>query len=88
MKKLTEDQIDNIVIAQANDENAWEAPISVETEQPFVLSLAPELAARAAFLARLHNKKSVEEWIESIIDDRIQFEEKVFVELKQIMSHA
>jgi len=31
-KKLSEEQIDKIVIAQADDDSAWEEPIQVSTQ--------------------------------------------------------
>lgn len=39
IKNLTEKEIDDIVISQANDENAWEKPINVNRTRIFSLSL-------------------------------------------------
>jgi len=52
-------EIDKIVIAQADDESEWEEPIQAHLDQPAAVSIPAELAARAAFLARLHRKSSV-----------------------------
>jgi hypothetical protein len=41
-----------------------------------------ELAARAAFLAQLHRKKSVKEWLQLIIQERVELEEAAFVGMK------
>ncbi|MFH1905858.1 MAG: hypothetical protein ABIL11_00490 [Chloroflexota bacterium] len=46
-------------------------------------SIPPDLAARAAFLARLHRKTSVEEWLTRIIQERIELEEAAFTGAKQ-----
>jgi hypothetical protein len=82
--QLSEDQIDELVIAQADDMTAWEEPVDVLISQQAV-SLPPELAKRAAFFAKLHNKSNAEEWLQGIIRERIQFEEAAFVDLKQAM---
>lgn len=84
--QLTEEEIDELVIAQASDEDAWEEPITVEREFPTNVSLSPDLAARAAFFAQLH-KMPVASWLESIIQERLAFEESAFAGLKQVMEN-
>ncbi len=79
-------QIDEIVIAQAKDDTAWEEPISVRRDTPITMSLPPELATRAAFLTQLHKVPSVEEWLKNIIEERIDFEEAAFAGLKQSLA--
>ena len=39
-KNLTEKEIDQLVIAEANDENAWEKPIRVNRKKVFSLSFS------------------------------------------------
>lgn len=82
-KNLSEKEIDRIVVSQANDDSAWENPIRVRRTKPASLSIPPDLAARAAFLARLHRKTSVEEWLTHIIQERIELEEAAFTGAKQ-----
>ncbi|MCX7707940.1 MAG: hypothetical protein N2204_08040 [Anaerolineae bacterium] len=82
-RTLSESEIDQIVIAQADDDAAWEPSIHVERSEPASLLLPGDLAARAAFLARLHRTKSVEEWLTRVIQDRIEFEEAVFIGIKE-----
>ena len=87
MKKknqLTEEDIDELVISQAEDDEAWGEPISVEPDSLAALSLSPYLASRAAFFAQLHNMP-VAMWLESIIQERLAFEESAFAGLKQVM---
>jgi fructose-1-phosphate kinase PfkB-like protein len=62
---FSEEEIDKIVVSQADDDSAWEKPIQVRKAKPISLSVPAELAARAAFLARLHREASVEEWLKS-----------------------
>lgn len=86
LKPLSEEQIDEIVIAQAEDDTAWEEPILVQMTIPTTMSLPPELATRAAFFAQLHKVSSVEDWLRSIIEERIDFEEAAFAGLKQALA--
>jgi hypothetical protein len=82
-RKLTEPEIDELVVKQANDDSAWETAIHVRKEKGASFSIAPELAARAAFLASLHRKNNVEEWLVCIIQERIELEEAAFIGAKQ-----
>lgn len=81
--ELSEAEIDKIITAQADDDTAWEEPISVHRMKSISFSLPAELAARATFLAQLHRKTSVEEWLTNIIVERIAFEEAAFAGAKQ-----
>jgi len=80
---LSEEQIDQIVIEQADDDSAWGDPIYVERTKPTPLSIPADLAARAAFLARLHRSESVDEWLTHVIRERVELEEAAFVGAKQ-----
>ena len=53
----SEGEIDTIVDSQAEEDSAWERPIKVRRAKSTAVSLLAELAARAAFLARLHREK-------------------------------
>jgi hypothetical protein len=80
---LTEDQIDAAVISEIDDESAWGEAIEVRRAQDAALKIPRELAARAAFLARLHRKPDVQDWITQILRERIEIEETAFVEMKR-----
>jgi hypothetical protein len=80
---LDREGIDRLVAAQASDESDWEAPMRVKRSKPATLSLPGELAARAAFLARLHREPGMDKWIERIVRERIEIEEFVFKETKK-----
>ena len=58
LKFKTEEEIDRIVIAQADDEFAWGVPVKVSKSKSTSLVLPSDLAARAAFFARLHREAS------------------------------
>lgn len=80
---LDQEGIDRLVISQSDDESAWEAPIRVKRSKPASLSLPGELAARAAFLARLHREASVDKWVERVVRERVELEELAFTEVKK-----
>ena len=82
-KKLSEEQIDNTVVAQADDDSEWEEAIHVPKTEATSLAIPADLAARAAFLARLHRETALEEWLTRIIRERIELEEGAFVEAKR-----
>ena len=82
-KKLSEKEIDKIVISQADNDSEWEEPIHVKKTRPTSLSIPAKLAARAAFLAYLHREAGVEEWLMRIIRERVEIEEGAFVEAKR-----
>jgi len=81
-RNLSEKEIDQMVVAQANNESAWEKPVHVRRTKPASLSIPANLAMRAVFLARLHRKTNVEEWLTHIIEERVELEEAAFVGAK------
>ncbi len=85
-KRLSEHEIDKIVETQADDASAWGKPKSVRRAKAASLALPAKLAARAAFLARLHREKNVENWLAQIIKERVELEEVAFGEAKRAMS--
>ena len=85
-KDLSEEEIDRNVVAQADDDSAWEKPIRVRKAKPATLSLPSELIAQATFFARLHREGSVEDWLRRVIQDRIDLEEVAFAGLKHDLS--
>ena len=85
-KKITmpdQEGIDRLVISQAADDSAWEEPIRVKRSKPASLAIPGELAARAAFLARLHREAGVAQWVERVVRERVELEELAFTEAKK-----
>ncbi len=85
-KQLSEPEIDRIVESQAEDDSAWQKPIKIRRAKLTSLSLPADLAARAAFLAKLHREKNVDEWLARIIKERLELEEVAFRRAKREMS--
>jgi len=75
---LSQTEIDQLIIAEVDDDAAWEDAIYVQRTEPASISIPADLAARAAFLAQLHRKSSLNEWITDIIQERIELEEAAF----------
>jgi len=82
-KNLSEEQIDQIVIGQADDDSAWDEVVRVERTEPASLSIPADLATRAAFLARLHRTESADEWLTRVIQERVELEEAAYIGAKQ-----
>lgn len=82
-QSLTEQEIDKLVVAQADDEAAWGKPVRVRKAKTASISLPLSLATRAAFFARLHREKSMEVWLERIVQERLDLEEAAFAGLKR-----
>lgn len=80
---ITEREIEDIVVAQADDDAAWGRSVHAKKSKPTNVPLPAPVATRAAFLARLHREKSVDAWIERIIRDRLDFEEAAFADVKR-----
>ena len=80
---LSEQDIDQIVVAQAEDDAAWGKPVQVHKTKPASVPLPSALAMRVAFFARLHREQSMEAWIERIIQERLDLEEAAFAGLKR-----
>ena len=80
---LTEPEIDQVVVAQADDDTAWGKPVRVRKTKTASVPLPSALAVRIAFFARLHREQSIEAWIERVIQERLDLEEAALAGLKR-----
>ena len=81
--RKSEREIDELVIAQADNDSAWEKPEQVRQSKSGTISIPAEVASRAAFFARLHRESSVEDWIKKIVAERVDIEEAAFAAAKR-----
>jgi hypothetical protein len=81
--KLSEEEVDDLVVAQAEDDSAWGRAVHVRKRKLASVTIPAELAARAAFLARAHREKHVERWLARIIRERVELEEVAFSAAKR-----
>jgi len=80
---LAEQEIDQIVVTQAEEDAAWGKPVRVRKTKTVRVPLPSALAALVAFFARLHREPSMEVWSERIIQERLDLEEATFAGLKR-----
>ncbi len=83
---MWEDEIDRIVIDQADKRSAWEKPVHVKRPKGSSLTIPSDLAARASFLARLHGSSGLDEWVARILGERVELEEGAFSEARRNLS--
>jgi len=81
-KKLTIEQIDEIVTKESDDLSKWEEPIEVKAPQAVLLRLSPELIQKIKFLATIHKTDNYQNWLEKIIKERIQLEDELLDSIK------
>ncbi len=84
-KKQTEEEIDKIVIAEADDMSKWEKPITVI---PAAIRFSPAVIEKAKYLAKLHNARSYQIWLKQIVEERIKLEEKLLSDFKRELKIA
>ncbi len=79
MRKVSVKDVDAaVVVAQANDVEAWGRPIRVRRKRATSFPLSADIASRAAFFARLHREPGVRQWLE-----RINVEEAAFSSIRR-----
>jgi hypothetical protein len=83
-RSLSKEEIDKAVVAQADDESAWEEPVRVRPAKFMSLALPSELAVRAAFCARLTRAPSVGDWLRRIVQERVELEEAAFAQSQRL----
>ena len=84
--ELDQEAIDKIVTSEADDDSAWESPVRVERSNAASISSPGDSAARAAFLAKLHREPGVAKWVERVVRERVEIEERAFSEAKKLAS--
>ena len=84
-KKMTEEEIDSIVISEADDMSKWEKPVTVK---PTSIRFSPEIIEKAKYLARLHKTRGYQTWLKQIVEERIELEEKLLSDFKRELKTA
>ena len=83
VSELSQEAVDAVVVSRTEEESGWQAPMTVKRSEPASLSVPGELAARAAFLARLHHEPSVDRWVERIVRERVELEELALTQARK-----
>ena len=84
--RLTQDQIDSIVVSDSDQDSAWEKVVSVRRPKSTALSIPADLVARATFLANLHRESRVDKWVERVVRERVEIEESAFTAAKKTLA--
>lgn len=79
-KRLIAEEIDELVIAEANDMNKWGKPVAVK---PTSIRFSPLIIEKAKYLAKLHKARGYQTWLKQIVEDRIKLEEKLLFDYKR-----
>lgn len=78
-----ESAIDELVTAQADDEQAWAAPVRVRRAKPAAISLSPSQATQAAYFARLHHERDLDSWVRRVVQERLDWEQAALAVVKR-----
>ena len=73
--RLSEEEVDDLVVAQAHDDSAWDEPVRAKPSKWRTVRVPVELVARAAALATQHGQTSIDDWIRRVLRERIELEE-------------
>jgi predicted DNA-binding protein len=77
-------KIDNFVINQANDEDAWELESQINQKtKPTSIRLSNRTINRAKFFAHVHHQRGYQSWLKNVIEDRINTEYELYKKLKK-----
>lgn len=84
-RKLTEEEIDRLVIAEANDTSKWEKPVAVK---PTSIRFSPAIIERAKYFAKLHKTRGYQTWLKQVVEERIKLEEELLSDFKRELKAA
>lgn len=74
--------IDEIIMNEAHDDNAWEKGKKVVPKMsPTSIRLNSRTIERAKFFAKVHKERGYQTWLKKIIEDRINTEYEIFKRL-------
>ena len=79
-KKLTEEEIDELVVAEANDMTKWGKPVAV---RPNVIRFSTSVIEKAKYLAKLHKTSGYQTWLKQVVEERIKLEEELLSDIKR-----
>ncbi|MBI4707660.1 MAG: hypothetical protein HY761_07025 [Candidatus Omnitrophica bacterium] len=84
-RRLTEEEIDRLVVTEANDMSKWGKPIAVK---PTSIRFSPPIIEKAKYFAKLHKTRGYRTWLNQIVEERIKLEEKLLSDFKRELRAA
>lgn len=76
-KKMTESEIDKIVIEDADNDAAWTKAVKVNPSKPISIRLSENVIISLKQLAKLKGEKGYQTLIKKWVIERLQFENKI-----------
>lgn len=75
-RRLTEEETDNIVTAEADEVSKWSRPVHVAPGRATALYLSPNTIQKARELVKRKRLRSYQRWLREVIEDRIASERR------------
>jgi len=70
-KKLSCQEIDDIIVSEANDNSRWTKAISVYPKKSVAVFLTPETAQKLKNAARRRHVKNYHRWVNQIVEQHL-----------------
>jgi hypothetical protein len=83
-KKLTQKEVDEMVISQADDDNAWGKWIAANPARPVSIRLSQKTVASLKVLAKLKKEKGYQTLLKKWIDERLIYEQRILKEIRSL----
>lgn len=83
--KLSQKEIDDLVVAEAGQANAWGRWASVNPSRPVSIRLSENTVASLKTLSKLKKEKGYQTLIKKWIDERLIYEQRVLREIKSLL---
>lgn len=84
-KKLTEEEIDAMVVAEAKDKDAWEFEAFVEHPKAVSIRLSTDLIRKLKMLSKLHGKRGYQTLVKDWLSEKVEQEIQMIREVKAKM---
>lgn len=84
-KKLTEQEIDDLVLAEADEQEAWAFEAYVEQPKAISLRLDTGLIRKLKMLSKLHGKRGYQTLVKDWIAEKVEQEIQMIREVKSKM---
>lgn len=81
-RKLSQKEIDDLVIAQADDDRHWGRWAAVNPSKPVSIRLSEKTIAALKLLAKLRHEKGYQTLLKKWIDERLVYEHRILQALR------
>ena len=81
-KKVSQKEIDELVVGQADDDGAWGRWTAVNPAKPVSIRLSENTIASLKTLAKLKREKGYQTLLKKWIDERLIYEQRIIREIR------